>query len=67
MLEGKYWKNGVPKAIKLTLLRNMSKQKQSENAGKRKKMYKKNELKRNPKKKKRVEMKMKRNKEGRPN
>ena len=35
MLEGKYWKNGVPKAVKLTLSRNMSKQKQSENAGKR--------------------------------
>ena len=28
-------KNGVPKAIKLTPSRNMSKQKQSENAGKR--------------------------------
>ena len=27
-------KNGVPKAVKLTPLRNMSKQKQSENAGK---------------------------------
>ena len=35
MLEGKYWKNGVPKAIKLTFSRNMSRQKQSENAGKR--------------------------------
>ena len=30
MLEGKYWKNGVPKAVKLTHSRNMSKQKQSE-------------------------------------
>ena len=44
--------------------RNMSQQKQSEHAGKG---TKKKELKRNPKtKKKRVEMKMKRNKEGRP-
>ena len=35
MLEEKYWeKNGVPKAVKLTPLRNMSKQKQSENAEK---------------------------------
>ena len=67
MLEGKYEKNRVPKIVKLTLSRNMSKQKQSENDGKRtQKMQKKNELKRNPKRKKRVEMKMKRNKEGRP-
>ena len=36
MLEGKYWKNGVPKAIKLIHSRKMSKQKQSENAGKKK-------------------------------
>ena len=35
MLEGKYEKNGVPKVVKLTHSRNMSKQKQSENAGKR--------------------------------
>ena len=34
MLEGKYEKNGVPKVVKLTPSRNMSKQKQSENAGK---------------------------------
>ena len=34
MLEGKYEKNGVPKVVKLTLSRNMSKQKQNENAGK---------------------------------
>ena len=33
--ERQIWeKNGVPKAVKLTPLRNMSKQKQSENAGK---------------------------------
>ena len=34
-------KNGVPKAVQLTPLRNMSKQKKSKNAGK--KMQKKNE------------------------
>ena len=34
MLKGKYEKNGVPKVVKLTFSRNMSKQKQSKNAGK---------------------------------
>ena len=34
MLEGKYEKNRVPKAVKLTPSRNMDKQKQSENVGK---------------------------------
>ena len=47
-------KNRVPKVVKLTPLRNISKQKQSENAGKgtQKKCKRKNELKRNPEKKK---------------
>ena len=35
MLEGKYEKNGVSKVVKLAPSRNISKQKQSENAGKR--------------------------------
>ena len=34
MLEGKYEKNGVPKAVKLIHSRNTSKQKQSENTEK---------------------------------
>ena len=34
MLGGKYEKNGVPKVVKLTPSRNMSKQKQSKNVGK---------------------------------
>ena len=53
MLEGKYKKNRVPKIAKLTPSRNMSKQKQSENA-------------RKGTQKKRVEIKMKRNKKRRP-
>ena len=53
MLEDNVRTNGVPKVVKLTPSRNMSKQKQSENTGKgtQKKMQKKNELKRNPKEK----------------
>ena len=44
-------KNGVLKAVKLTPSRNMSKQKQSKNAGKgTKNAEEKNELKENPKK-----------------
>ena len=59
-------KNGVPKAFKLTLSRNMSKQKQSENVGKgtQKKCRRKMNWKETQKKW--VEMKMKKNKEGRP-
>ena len=64
MLEGKYEKNRVPKIVKLTPSRNMSKQKQSENAGKG--TQKKNVKEKWIEKKKWVEMKMKRNKEGRP-
>ena len=55
MLEGKYWKNGVPQAIKLIHSRKMSKQKQSENAGK-KKNVKEKWIEKKPKEK-RVEMK----------
>ena len=68
MQEGKYWeKNGVPKAVKLTLLRNMSKQKQSENTGKEPKKNCKRKMNwKETQRKKWVEMKMKRNKEGRP-
>ena len=59
-------KNRVPKVGKLTLSRNISKQKQSRTQkGEPKKMEKENELKRNLEEKQ-VEMKMKRNKEGRP-
>ena len=48
-------KNGVPKAVKLTPLRYMSKQKQDENAGNEpKKNVKEKWIERKPKEKKRV-------------
>ena len=66
MPEGNVRKNGVPKVVKLTPLRNMSKQKQSENAGKRTpKNVEEKWIEKKPKEK-RVKMKMKRNKKGRP-
>ena len=67
MLEGKYWKNGVPKVVKLTLSRNMSKRKQSKMLEREpKKNVEEKWIEKKPKEKKRVEMKMKKSKEGRP-